>query len=146
HQDYEQPVTVVARFGAYAQTFKGDDGSIFLNHTWQTRGAEQLSKCAEALAFRMGWPEESAGLYITEELQNLEEREPEAKPPAAVTPPQRPEVPVVDHKPAEGTDEPRPGEEKKKRGRPRKKEGATVLPGQQPLPVESGISPDVDLI
>src|ERR1017187_1382911 len=30
HTDYKQPVTAIARFGAYAQTYKNDEG-VFLN-------------------------------------------------------------------------------------------------------------------
>ena len=104
---FKQPLTVTARFDAYAQ--KKYDGG--LNQMWTMRGPEQLLKCCEALALRQAFPEEVGGLHIREEI-----REDESGPVAIVntsngpTPPSLFIVPVMDHKPAEGVVAPRPGE------------------------------------
>ena len=104
---FKQPLTVTARFDAYAQ--KKYDGG--LNQMWTMRGPEQLLKCCEALALRQAFPEELGGLHIREEI-----REDESGPVAIVntsngpTPPSLFIVPVMDHKPAEGVVAPRPGE------------------------------------
>jgi hypothetical protein len=72
--DWSDPVQGIARFGAYAQTYGGNDEDgnkqVFLNQTWRTRGPEQLAKCAQAAAFREAFPE-TAGLYLEEELPTI---------------------------------------------------------------------------
>src|SRR5690625_128623 len=59
-----QPFTAVAMFDEYAQ--KTRQGN--LTQMWQQRPAGQLSKCAEALAWRMAFPQDLAGLYTAEEM------------------------------------------------------------------------------
>ena len=106
-KDWSDPVQGIARFGAYAQTYSstGEDQekTINLNQMWKTRGPEQLAKCAEAAAFREGFPE-TEGLYIPEELNNQEP--PEDKTPAPTTPaPTVVATPQVNQVPAQpGTD------------------------------------------
>src|SRR5699024_10917974 len=39
-----------------------------LTQMWQQRPAGQLSKCAEALAWRMAFPQDLAGMYTAEEM------------------------------------------------------------------------------
>ena len=68
---FEHPITVPARFEAYAQYFS-NDGQQSLNTTWANRGPEQLEKCAEALALRKAFPEELGGLFLQEELRDEE--------------------------------------------------------------------------
>jgi len=68
---FEQPITVPARFEAYAQYFSADNAKQ-LNSTWANRGPEQLEKCAEALALRKAFPEELGGLYLQEEFTDEE--------------------------------------------------------------------------
>lgn len=60
----DQPFTAVAMFDEYAQ--KTRQGT--LTQMWQQRPAGQLSKCAEALAWRMAFPQDLAGLYTEEEM------------------------------------------------------------------------------
>jgi hypothetical protein len=68
---WAQPITVVARWDAYAQTYKDNkDGKEKLNPTWALRGPEQLEKCAEALALRKAFPEEASSLYLPEEIKD----------------------------------------------------------------------------
>jgi phage recombination protein Bet len=68
---FAHPITVPARFEAYAQYFSNGDTQS-LNSTWANRGPEQLEKCAEALALRKAFPEELGGLYLNEELRDEE--------------------------------------------------------------------------
>jgi phage recombination protein Bet len=116
-EGFEDPQFTVARFGAYAQSYKDADGNKHLNETWANRGPEQLVKCAKAAALREAFPEELGGLFLKEEFQDDEETpkaapattpEPSAPtvaPPATVAPP-------VSQVPAEGKVAPRPGEKK----------------------------------
>ena len=110
-KDFDQPVSSVARFDAYAATYE-KDGAVRLNSMWQRRGPEQLAKCSEMLSLRKAFPEELGGLYLDIELKpETEDEAPRAVTPASVVP-LPPSVPKVDHTPAEGKQEPRPGETK----------------------------------
>lgn len=62
--DWPRPAVAVAEWGAYVQTKK--DGTPVA--MWQTQGAGQLAKCAEALALRKAFPKKMSGLYTTDEL------------------------------------------------------------------------------
>lgn len=111
-KDFDAPVSVVARFWAYAQSYTYE-GKQVLTAMWSAKGrpAEQLEKCAESLAFRKGFPEQIAGLYIAEELMhNSEDETSPAIPLPIVEPPKVASVPTVNHTPAVPTDAPRPGE------------------------------------
>lgn len=66
---WAHPTTVIARWDAYAQSYKDDAGNSVLSPTWSMRGAEQLEKCAEALALRKAFPEELGPLYLPEEIK-----------------------------------------------------------------------------
>lgn len=59
------PFTAVAIFDEYKQTKR--DGN--LTSMWAQRPAGQLAKCAEALAWRMAFPHDLAGIYVEEEMQ-----------------------------------------------------------------------------
>lgn len=60
----DRPTYGVAMFREYAQkTFKGE-----LVAMWQNMPANQLAKCAEALALRKAFPAELAGVYTPEEM------------------------------------------------------------------------------
>jgi phage recombination protein Bet len=69
-KDWSRPVVGVAHFSEYVQRTK--DGGI--THMWANKPHVMLAKCAEALAFRKGFPEDTAGIYAPEELGE-EERE-----------------------------------------------------------------------
>ena len=108
-KDFEHPISSVARFDAYASTYKTQEG-VQLTEMWVRRGPEQLSKCSEMLSLRRAFPEELGGLYIAEEFKaDAEESQPPPVTPASVVP-LPPPVPAVNQKPAEGKNEPRPGE------------------------------------
>ncbi len=57
-EGWKEPVYAIARFWSYAQ--KKRDGG--LTKMWSERGAEQLAKCAEALALRIAFPTEIVSL------------------------------------------------------------------------------------
>ncbi|MGW8565690.1 recombinase RecT [Isoptericola sp. NPDC055881] len=63
-----QPFTAVALFDEYKQTTRQGD----LTRMWGQRPAGQLAKCAEALAWRMAFPQDLAGLYVEDELQHAD--------------------------------------------------------------------------
>lgn len=58
------PSVAVATWDEYC--VKDYDGSI--SSMWQSRGAGQLAKCAEALAFRKAFPEDLSGTYTDDEM------------------------------------------------------------------------------
>ena len=78
HLDFpDRPVVGIARWKAYVQTTK--EGSP--NRMWSTRDAEQLEKCAEALALRKAFANELTATMIGEELPSedaLMQRDPRA--------------------------------------------------------------------
>lgn len=119
--NFQEPITAVARFEAYAVYTKYDN-KWNLNSMWDKRGPEQLAKCAEALALRQAFPEELGGLYLAEEIQDDVEAVSTAatvnsggEPVHAPTPPV---APTVEHTPAVPTDAPRPNEVKTTTGLP----------------------------
>lgn len=63
-----QPFTAVAIFDEYAQTKR--DGN--LTSMWEQRPAGQLAKCAEALAWRMAFPQDLSGIYVDDELHHAD--------------------------------------------------------------------------
>lgn len=67
-----QPFTAVAMMDEYQQTKK--DGN--LTQMWAQRPAGQLAKCAEALAWRMAFPQDLAGLYTHEEMAQADNPDP----------------------------------------------------------------------
>lgn len=70
-----EPFTAVALFDEYKQT-KRDGG---LTSMWAQRPAGQLAKCAEALAWRMAFPQDLSGLYTDDEMAQADR--PEAREP-----------------------------------------------------------------
>lgn len=87
---FREPLYRVARFDAYVQTTK--DGKP--NSQWRKMGAEQLLKCAEALAFRAAFPGPLSGAYTDDEMGQASDDEPEPKrPPAAGQQPSQPATP-----------------------------------------------------
>ena len=63
-KDYPEPTTAVAVWDSYAA--KGKDGKPVA--VWATAPDVMLAKCAEALALRKAFPNETAGLYVAGEI------------------------------------------------------------------------------
>ena len=108
-KSFDHPITSVARFDAYASTYKYN-GVVQLTDMWVRRGPEQLAKCSEMLSLRKSFPEELSSLYIDLEFKNeSEDEKPHGITPASVVP-LPPPVPAVNQTPAVPTDAPRPNE------------------------------------
>jgi hypothetical protein len=108
-KSFTHPMISVARFDAYASTYKYN-GVVQLTEMWQKRGPEQLAKCSEMLSLRKAFPEELGSLYLAEEFKNeAEDEKPHGITPASVVP-LPPPVPAVNQTPAVPTDAPRPNE------------------------------------
>jgi len=69
-----RPFVGIARWSEYVHKTKEGQPTRF----WQTMPHTMLAKCAEALAIRKAFPEDTGGLHITEETHRMdnEEREP----------------------------------------------------------------------
>ena len=62
-----------AHYREFVQTRKNkQSGKTEPNSMWEKMPINQLTKCAEALALRRGWPEELGGVYVDEEMPTQE--------------------------------------------------------------------------
>ena len=66
---FREPLWAVATFAEFAQRTRNDQ----LTRFWRTMPANQLAKCAMAMAFREAFPQETAGVYSDAELPDAEE-------------------------------------------------------------------------
>ena len=72
-EGFAKPFIGIAIFDEYCQTAKDDRGNVYRTGLWGKMPANQIAKCAEALAFRKGFPQETSGVYVHEELDQAEE-------------------------------------------------------------------------
>lgn len=72
-----RPFVGVAHFSEYVQMTKEGKVTKF----WSEKPHVMISKCAEAVALRKGFPEDTADLYIPEEMQGGVEESPITAPP-----------------------------------------------------------------
>lgn len=67
-KDWSRPAVGLAHFTEFAQYKK--DGA--LTRMWKEKPHVMLAKCAEAIAFRRGFPEDTSGFYSPEEMPEVE--------------------------------------------------------------------------
>jgi phage recombination protein Bet len=93
-QGFAEPCYGVAKWTAFVQTKR--DGSV--THFWGRMGDLMLAKCAEALAIRKAFPEDTSGLYTDDEMpEHAElggghEATPSSRPALASAAPSEPEA------------------------------------------------------
>jgi phage recombination protein Bet len=93
-----EPTFGVAHWSEYAQ--RGKNGALM--GLWPTMPANQLAKCAEALALRKAFPRELSGLYTREEMSQADNASPpgaaaaEPVPVAAIAPSARDLISTAD--------------------------------------------------
>lgn len=80
-----QPFPAVALWSEYA-SYTGRDDARRLTRMWAERGAGQLAKCAEALAWRKAFPHDLSGLYTTDEMAHGNQADHPADEPTPVRP------------------------------------------------------------
>ena len=73
-----QPYPAVALYREYVQTYKDkSSGQMVPTAMWKDKAAGQLQKCAEALALRKAYPLDLSGVYVEEEMQQADNRQPD---------------------------------------------------------------------
>ncbi len=71
-KDFAEPIVRVAKFSSFVA--KKKDGSTM--GLWATMPEHMIAKCAEALALRSAFPNETAGVYTREEMAQAENPQP----------------------------------------------------------------------
>jgi phage recombination protein Bet len=79
-EGFDRPIFAVAHYAEYIQTKK--DGKP--NSMWAKMACNQLAKCAESLAIRKAFPEDLAGLYTPDEMQQADLPPMQSEPAAVV--------------------------------------------------------------
>lgn len=67
-KDWSRPAVGVARWSEYVQTTRDGKPTKF----WDTMPHVMIAKCAEALALRKAFPEDLAGIYTDEEMEQAD--------------------------------------------------------------------------
>lgn len=80
-KDWPRPAVGVAYWSEYVQTRKDKaTGRQIPTSFWQRMPHTMLAKCAESLALRKAFPEDTSGLYTPEEMGQAENDRPEEQP------------------------------------------------------------------
>ena len=123
---FRQPMTGIASYSEYVQVKK--DGTP--NSVWKKSPANQLAKCAEALAFRKAFPEQLGGLYSEDEMGQADNARHDSPGTGTVAPEMRPQ----------------PKEEPRRTPPPPQTTGQGT-PVQQPTAqTQPGVDPDVQAL
>jgi phage recombination protein Bet len=77
-KDFTEPLWAVATFHSYAAMYEGKPSGL-----WAKMPEVMLAKCAESLALRKAFPDEMAGTYTEEEMQQADNA---PRQPSPVTP------------------------------------------------------------
>lgn len=90
--DFKAPVTAVAKYESYKQTYWDDKSKSWrLTPLWQKMPEVMLAKCAEALALRKAYPQELSGLYTSDEMgQASNDDKPDDEKPTGKKPQEKP--------------------------------------------------------
>lgn len=95
--DFKEPIWAVAKYSEYVQS-KKDGGANFM---WSKMPANQLAKCAEALALRKAFPENLGGTYTDDEMHQADQPTEPKEPAEPKNVTQRPPEDQAPSKPAE---------------------------------------------
>lgn len=82
-KDWSRPAVGVAHYSEYVQLTKEGKPT----HMWGSKAHVMLGKCAEAIALRKAFPEDTSGLYSPEDMPEAEAPRTVAPPPPAVVAP-----------------------------------------------------------
>lgn len=83
---FREPLYAVAKFEEYSQKDKGGNPT----QMWAKMPAVMVAKCAEALALRRAFPDETNGLYTVEEMEQVNNPVVASKPPTTQQPDNKP--------------------------------------------------------